>query len=128
MIYNAEDTIKEGSHRYRKAGSLNKEEIMQCIKSGIQFTDDVLSNVGIRKRVNDAVVYNEVVRHDKEKLSKKLKKDNINLKNLNNIEIIVNDNDDVSEYAEKETTTENIETDDGSTLYGISTEIELNRI
>ena len=71
MIYNLESIIEEGKYKGLKVADIiaeDKKAIWQMIvKEHLQFADDVLSAVNIKKKVSDVHVETVVVEHKKRK-------------------------------------------------------------
>lgn len=81
MIYNLESIIEEGKHKGQKVADIiteDKKAVWQMIvKEHLQFGDDVLSAVNIKKKVSDVHIESVVVEHKKQKplLKKDTKKE-----------------------------------------------------
>lgn len=76
MIYNLESIIEEGKYKGQKVADIiteDKKAVWQMIvKEHLQFADDVLSAVNIKKKVSDVHVESVVVEHKRQKpLAKK---------------------------------------------------------
>lgn len=86
-------TIDKGEYKGKKVSKILSEDkkcIFKLIKDGFNFSDEVLEQAGIKKKIHSVATVCSIVEHDKSELTKKLEVDTIDVTTLIN-EIIITD-------------------------------------
>lgn len=93
MKLDINSTIDKGEYKGKKVSKILSEDkkcIFKLIKDGFNFSDEVLEQAGIKKKVHSVSTICSIVDHDKTELTKKLEIDTIDITTLIN-EIIITD-------------------------------------
>lgn len=93
MKLDINSTIDKGEYKGKKVSKIlseNKKCIFKLIKEGFNFSDEVLEQAGIKKKIHSVATVCSIVEHDKSELTKKLEVDTIDVTTLIN-EIIISD-------------------------------------
>lgn len=93
MKLDINSTIDKGEYKGKKVSKILSEDkkcIFKLIKDGFNFSDEVLEQAGIKKKIHSVSTICSIVDHDKTELTKKLEIDTIDVTTLIN-EIIITD-------------------------------------
>lgn len=93
MKLDINSTIDKGEYKGKKVSKILSEDkkcIFKLIKEGFNFSDEVLEQAGIKKKIHSVATVCSIVEHDKSELTKKLEVDTIDVTTLIN-EIIISD-------------------------------------